>query len=67
MHLLLILIKPAVCRENNEKCRNEKGGRIVVTSFMFLGSEVEKDGRPDNEIRRRLAIGKATMIELEKL
>jgi len=37
----------------------------VVTSFTFLGSEVEKDGRC--EIKRRVAIGKATMIGLEKL
>src|SRR6218665_1560452 len=39
----------------------------VVTSFTFLGSEVEKDGRCDKEIKRRVAIGKATMIGLEKL
>ena len=39
----------------------------VVTSFTFLGSEVEKEGRCDKEIRRRVAIGKATMIGLEKL
>ena len=30
----------------------------VVSSFMFLGSEVEKDGRCDKEIKRRVAIGK---------
>jgi len=34
----------------------------VVTSFTFLGSEVEKVGRCDKEIKRRVAIGKATMI-----
>src|SRR6218665_388575 len=39
----------------------------VVTSFTFLGSEVEKEGRCDKEIKRRVAIGKATMIGLEKL
>src|SRR6218665_2187502 len=39
----------------------------VVTSFTFLGSEVEKDGRCDKEIKRRVAIGKSTMIGLEKL
>src|SRR6218665_690821 len=39
----------------------------VVTSFTFMGSEVEKDGRCDKEIKRRVAIGKATMIRLEKL
>src|SRR6218665_430744 len=38
----------------------------VVTSFMFLESEVEKEGRCDKEIKRRVAIGKATMIGLEK-
>ena len=41
----------------------------VVSSFRptFLGSEVEKEGRCDKEIKRRVAIGKATMIGLEKL
>ena len=39
----------------------------VVTSFMFLGSEVEKVGRCYTEIKRRVAIGKATVIGLEKL
>src|SRR6218665_3632209 len=39
----------------------------VVTSFTFLGSEVEKERRCDKEIKRRVAIGKATMIGLEKL
>src|SRR6218665_381297 len=39
----------------------------VVTSFTFLGSEVEKEGRCDKEIKRRVVIGKATMIGLEKL
>ena len=39
----------------------------VSRSFTFLGSEVEKEGRCDKEIKRRVAIGKATMIGLEKL
>src|SRR6218665_3687894 len=39
----------------------------VVSSFTFLGSEVEKEERCDKEIKRRVAIGKATMIGLEKL
>ena len=39
----------------------------VVSSFTFLRSEVEKEGRCDKEIKRRVAIGKATMIGLEKL
>jgi len=39
----------------------------VVTSFTFLGSEVEKVGRCDKEIKRRVATGKATMIGLKKL
>ena len=30
----------------------------VVTSFTFLRSEVEKAGRCDKEIKRRVAIGK---------
>ena len=38
----------------------------VVRSFTFLGSEVEKEGRCDKEIKRRVEIGKATMIGLEK-
>ena len=32
-----------------------------------MGSEVEKEGRFDKEIKQRVAIGKATMIGLEKL
>src|SRR6218665_946557 len=43
------------------------GEEIVVSSFTFLGSEVEKEGKCDKEIKRRVAIGKATMIGLEKL
>src|SRR6218665_802193 len=39
----------------------------VVTSFTFLGSEMEKVGRCDKEIKQRVAIGKATIIGLEKL
>ena len=39
----------------------------VVTSCAFLGSEVENEGRCDKEIKRRVAIEKATMIGLEKL
>src|SRR6218665_2751127 len=39
----------------------------VVSSFTFLGSEVEKEGRCDKEIKRRVVIGKATMIGLEKV
>jgi len=39
----------------------------VITSFLFLGSEMEIERRCDKEIKRRLAIGKATMIGLEKL
>src|SRR6218665_387413 len=40
---------------------------VVVTSFTFLGSEVEKEGKCAKEIKRRVAIGKATMIDLKKL
>jgi len=39
----------------------------VITSLTFMGSEVEKEGRCDKEIKRRVAIGKATIIGLEKL
>ena len=31
----------------------------VATSFTFLGLEVEKEGRCDKEIKRRVAIGKS--------
>jgi len=41
--------------------------QLIESSFMFLGSEVEKEGRCDKEIKQRVAIGKATMIGLEKL
>src|SRR6218665_2836059 len=36
----------------------------VVSSFTFLGSEVEKEGRCDKEIKRRVAIGKATIYKV---
>jgi len=36
----------------------------VVTSFTFLESEVEKEGTCDKEVKRRVTIAKATMIEL---
>src|SRR6218665_1285263 len=39
----------------------------VETSFTFLGSEVEKEGRCDKEVKRMVTIGKATMIGLERL
>ena len=37
----------------------------VVISFTFLESEVKKEGRCDKELKRRVVIGKATMIRLE--
>src|SRR6218665_3245140 len=40
---------------------------IVVTSFTLLGSEVEKEGRCDSEIKPGVAIEKATIIGLEKI
>src|ERR1043165_3213268 len=39
----------------------------TVTSFTFLGSLIEKEGKCDMEINRRVAIGKATMNGLEKI
>ena len=36
-------------------------------SFTFLGSIIEKEGKCELEIRRRVAIGKAAMIGLEKI
>ena len=44
------------------------GGEIeLVTSFTFLWSEVEKEAWCDKEIKRKVAIGKATMIGSERL
>ena len=44
------------------------GEEIEVTkSFTFLGSIIEKEGKCELEIRRRVAIGKAAMIGLEKI
>jgi len=39
----------------------------TVTSFTFLGSVIEKEGKCDMEINRRVAIGKAAMNGLEKI
>ena len=39
----------------------------MVTSFMFLGSVIEIEGKCDMEIKRRVAIGKAAMNGLEKI
>src|SRR6218665_1867056 len=50
-----------------DRCEIDGEEIEVVTSFTFLGSEVEKEGRCDKEIKRRGAIGKAAMIGLEKL
>ena len=33
----------------------------VVTSFIFLGALITRDGLCDKEIRRRIAMGKAAM------
>ena len=39
----------------------------VVTSFSFLGSMVEKEGRCDKEVRRRISMGKAAMQGMDKI
>ena len=39
----------------------------TVTSFTFLGSVIEKEGKCDMEINRRVAIGKTAMNGLEKI
>jgi Reverse transcriptase (RNA-dependent DNA polymerase) len=39
----------------------------TVTSFTFLGSVIEREGKCDTEIKRRVAIGKAAMNGLEKI
>ena len=33
----------------------------VVTKFVFLGALITKDGLCEKEVRRRIAMGKATM------
>ena len=38
----------------------------VVASFTFLGSEVEKEGRCDKEIKQRVVIGKAVYCNNQK-
>ena len=39
----------------------------VVTSLSFLGSMVEKEGRCDKEVRRRISMGKAAMQGMDKI
>jgi hypothetical protein len=39
----------------------------VVTSFPFLGSTVEKEGRCEMEVKRRMALSMAAMRGLEKI
>ena len=39
----------------------------VITSFTFLGSVIENEGKCDMEIKRRVAIGKAAMTGMEKI
>ena len=39
----------------------------VVRSFVFLGSTIEEDGDCKEEIKRRLALGRASMGGLEKI
>ena len=34
---------------------------ITITSFIFLGALITRDGLCDQEIRRRIAMGKAAM------
>ena len=39
----------------------------MITSFTFLGSVIENEGKCNMEIKRREAIGKTAMIEMEKI
>jgi hypothetical protein len=39
----------------------------VVTSFSFLGSVIEKEGRCETEVRRRITLGKVAMQGMEKI
>ena len=39
----------------------------TVTSFTFLGSVIEREGKCDLEIKRRIALGKNAMNGMEKL
>ena len=44
------------------------GNRIeVVNSFNFLGSTIERTGGCTKEIRRRIGLGKAAMMNLSKI
>src|SRR5437870_12595025 len=44
------------------------GNRIeVVNSFNFLGSTIERTGSCTKEIRRRIGLGKAAMMNLSKI
>ena len=39
----------------------------VVTSFCFLGSMIEREGRCEAEVRRRIALGKSAMQGMGKI
>ena len=39
----------------------------IVRSFVFLGSTIEEDGDCKEEIKRRLALGRASMSGLDKI
>ena len=39
----------------------------TVTSFIFLGSKITPDGDCSHEIKRRLLLGRKTMINLDSI
>ena len=51
--------------EDSFEIDGEKIG--MVTSFTFLGSVIEREGKSDMEIKRRVTIGKTAMNGMEKI
>ena len=43
------------------------GTRETVTDFIFLGSTITEDGDCSHEIRRRLLLGRKSMMTLDNI
>ena len=43
------------------------GTRETVTDFIFLGSTITEDGDCSHEIRRRLLLGRKSMMNLDNI
>ena len=66
--LYLIVGKTKVMTTANIDSFIMDGNRIeVVNSFNFLGSTIERTGGCTKEIRRRIGLGKAAMMNLSKI